>query len=129
MKNTLYFILIALLPATACNKDKGNSSPIIARWRFNPSVRQSFLNGNSQPSGTQSYEATDYIEFKADGTAESRALSRIETFPYSLVNDTTLIVNGRKTRLNTLTSATLSYTFTDTTNANFYTKFTYNLYK
>lgn len=129
MKNTIYLLLLALLPMISCNKDKDKQTSLtVGRWKIKEEVIQGYVNGSPQAATTWTFDPTDYFDFKGNGTAEAKGFGRIETFPYAIAGDT-ITINQTKGKINTLTANTFSYTLSDTMSSTHYTKVTWNLYK
>lgn len=124
----LLFFTVSLLLACKKNSDPGTStSLVVGKWNMQPTVYEGYANGTLSTTNTQQYDATDYVEFKADGTMQSKSMGSIQTHQYSVKNDTLIFDNVRKSKINALTANTLSYTYIDYLSATYYTKSTFNL--
>jgi len=128
MKRILTFLLCLFL-LIGCKKSDNSTSPIIGKWSLHPTTYELFTNGVITTSSTQSYQPSDYVEFKNGGMVESKTNGTLYTNTFILEGDNLTFDNTNKAKVTQLTSNTLIYFFRDSINPTQYRINTFSLYK
>ena len=101
MKKIILFGFAALMIAvlfTACKKDDKaptTTERIQQRWKFEKTYYHEETPGYpSYRDTTIGNLATDYIDFRTDNKTYSYTNGYYDTIPYSIINDTKLLIDG-----------------------------------
>lgn len=128
-----YFSLLVVLAVIfiGCRKENenSNSSSILGKWSLLPTTYDSYLDDSLSHTSTENFDASDYLEFKKDGTGFSHLRETNYIFNYRLVEDSILFDNKNKAKITTLTSSNLSYQFSEKVTSRERLVVTFNLKK
>jgi hypothetical protein len=116
MKPALTFLL-SIVILLGCKKSESIISPIVGKWSLLPTKYEFYTNGVITNSSTQSYQASDYVEFRANGTMESKTNGTLYVGSFILNGDSITFDNINKAKVTQLTSDKLMYYFRDSINS------------
>ena len=117
----LFLVSIIISSLSACKKE--NTSPqqlIIGKWTMLSASADTFKNNTLTGSGTEQFEASDFAEFRSDGSVTSVSHRTRMTNNYSVLGDTLFFDSGGKAKIKTLTKNTLTYYFTKVINTSYW---------
>jgi C-terminal lipocalin-like domain len=105
MKKLLFVAIASMALFSACKKkdvEKTTAEKLIGRWALVSDTYNDYYGGSAHIinyTGT----ASDYVEFKADGTVTASYQGSSNTTSYSLQGDTKVVIAGETNEIRTLT--------------------------
>lgn len=97
----------ALLFVIACKKDDNSPQKmILGKWRFISEYDAQFVNGQLEKDTIIGY-SDEYYDFRSDGKVYMYYYPDYDTFPYKVVNASTLIFDGDTATIKTFTDKKL----------------------
>jgi hypothetical protein len=123
MKKILLLSLVSVFTLSSCVKDKIDNiitktalELLQTQWNWDYNIDFNYVGASTIPDNNDTLTiAGDYINFKADNTADIRIGGQIDNVPYTLISDTQLMFDGDTFTINTLSANKLVFTYQERT--------------